>query len=363
MSFDRGSVTVAAFVLPEELPENLLDLFAARKAGTLDSVDAELQQGWVAGRHLLDTDFSGEGVAPGGCYFVALRQAVRKIPASLLNALCKREEFARLAADHKEFLKSREKREIREEIIEKYTKSMPPSLSGIPVVIDPARRRLYAGVTGRTQLDTLLTALYEVLKQEPVQITPEYFMEEFFQLTCADLPLLDSGDTPAAEPQTGRDFLMYLWYYSEKSGKLAIPDYGEFDVMIEGPLVFAGEGADRGSGEAVIKKGDSPLRSAEAKAAVAVGKKLKKAVITFTREEKIWSGTFDADQFTMSSLKLPESEEINDFERFADRMEFLDVFFAALGGYFRLFADAMLDGKAAATAREIREWARNRDGI
>lgn len=363
MAFDRGSLTLAMFSLREDVPDNVLELFAARKAGALDSVDAEPQLGWVAGRHLLDTDFTGEGVAPGGCYYLALRQAVRKIPASLLNALCKREEYARLAAENKEYLKSRDKKEIREEIMEKYLQKMPPALSGIPMVIDPARRRLYVGASSRTQLDLFIEQFYAVLQQEPVQITPEYFMEEFFNLTCSSVPALESGDTRSTEAQIGRDFLMFLWYYSETAGKITVPDYGEFDVMIEGPLVFSGEGSDRGAGEAVIKKGDSPLRSAEAKAAVAVGKKLKKAVITITREEKIWSGTFDADQFVVTSLKLPESEEMNEFERFADRMEFVDIFIAALGGYFKLFAESMLDGKDAATSKSVREWARSRDAI
>ncbi|MCQ2379178.1 MAG: recombination-associated protein RdgC [Victivallaceae bacterium] len=363
MSFDRGSMTLAMFDLPEEVPDNVLDLFAAGKAGTLDSVGQELELGWVAGRHLLDTDFHGEGVAPGGCYYLALRQAVRKVPASLLNALCKREEFARLAAENREFLKSREKREIREEIVEKYSKKMPPSLAGIPLVIDPAHRRLYVGASSRTQLDLFIEQFYGVVKQEPVQLCPEYWMEKLFHSTCANLPILEAGDTPCTDAQTGRDFLMYLWYYSEKSGKLELPDRGEFDLLVEGPLLFAGDGGERGAGEAAIKKGDSPVRSAEAKAAISVGKKLRKATISITRGEQIWNGVFDADQFVFSSFKVPESEEVNDFERFGDRIGFIYDFSLALEGYFRLFVEAMQKDGGAALSREIREWARNRDAI
>ena len=363
MSFDHGSVSLSVFDLPEKLPDDLPQLFAARKAGPLDAVGSEIQLGWVAGRHLLDTDFSGEGVAPGGCCYVALRQAVRKIPASLLNALCKREECALLAAEKRDFLKSREKREIREEITEKYIQKMPPTISGIPVVIDPLRRRLYAGATGRNQIDLIIEKIYEILQQEPVQITPEYFMEKDFNLTCSALPILDLGNSASAGETTGRDFLMYLWYYSEKSGKIEVPDYGEFDIMIEGPLLFAGEGGDRGAGEASIKKGDSPLRSADAKAAIAVGKKLRQAKVTLTNLDRIWSCSFDADLFAFRAMKLPESEEINDFERFADRMEFLHIFTLAIEAYFKKFAEAMLDGKNVETAKAIRDWAKNRDAI
>ena len=55
MPFDRGNITFTIFELPEALPENFIELFAARKAGTLDSVNDEPQIGWVTGHHLLDT--------------------------------------------------------------------------------------------------------------------------------------------------------------------------------------------------------------------------------------------------------------------------------------------------------------------
>ena len=56
---------------------------------------------------------------------------------------------------------------------------------------------------------------------------------------------------------------------------------------------------------------DCPSACAEAKAAISVGKKLKKAKVTLTRGEDIWSGTFDADKFVFSSMNLPEGEELD----------------------------------------------------
>ena len=38
MPFDRGNISFSMFEIPEEIPENIIDLFAAHKAGTLDSV-------------------------------------------------------------------------------------------------------------------------------------------------------------------------------------------------------------------------------------------------------------------------------------------------------------------------------------
>lgn len=363
MPFDRGSFAFTMFDVPGELPENFLELFAAKKAGSLDSVTQEPQIGWVTGHHLLDTAIDEASAQLGGSYFLMLRQAVRKMPASLLNAVCKREEQAYMRANNLEYVSGKVKKQIREEAIEKYILKMPPALSGIPMVYEPHEKLLYVGASSRTQLDLFIEQFYQTTKVEPVQLTPGVLLERLFQSTEASFPVLTIGGRPDPEPVTGRDFLMWLWFYSETVGKLEHPQYGEFDLMIEAPLVFIGDEA-QGSGETTIKKGDSPLRSAEAKAAIAVGKKLKKAKLTLTRANQIWSGTFDADQFAFSSFKLPEGDALtNDDEVFAERVLNLSIFREAISSYFRKFADVMLGMEFPAFEKEIREWAQQRDAI
>ena len=351
------------FELNGELPEDLLELFAAKKAGPLDAVDAEPQFGWVTGHHLLDTTIDEASAQMGGSYFLMLRNAVRKIPASLLNALCRREEQAYMRANNLEYVSSKMKKQIKEEAIEKHIQKMPPALSGIPMVLEPHEKLLYVGASSRTQIELFIDMFYQTLKLEPVQLGPELLLEKLFQTTAANFPRLSIDGRSDDEPVIGRDFLMWLWFYSETVGKLEHPQYGEFDLMIEAPLVFIGDEA-QGSGETTIKKGDSPLRSAEAKAAIAVGKKLKKAKLTLTRANQIWSGTFDADQFAFSSFKLPEGDALtNDDEVFAERVLNLSIFREAISSYFRKFADVMLGMEFPAFEKEIREWAQQRDAI
>ena len=55
MPFERGTLAVTMFSLPESMPENYLELFSQYKAGNLDAVKDEPQVGWVGGRHLLET--------------------------------------------------------------------------------------------------------------------------------------------------------------------------------------------------------------------------------------------------------------------------------------------------------------------
>lgn len=364
MPFDRGNITFTIFELPEALPENFIELFAARKAGTLDSVNEEPQIGWVTGHHLLDTTIDEASAQVGGCCYLALRQAVRKIPGSLLNALCRREEQAYMRANNLEYVSGKLKRQIKEETIEKHIQKMPPSLSGIPFVIEPHRRLMYVGATSQAQIDLFVDNFMQTVGIEPYQLTPELILEKELKRLAVDVPILslEKSVTPT-EAHLGRDFLLYLWYYSESVGELEHPEYGSFDVLIEGPLSFEGDGEDRGSGETVVRKGESPLRSAEAKAALSVGKKLRKAKLSLTRLNQIWSGTFDADKFSFSSFKLPEGEQMNDFEIFAERIENLAVFRDAIVAYVVKFAEAMSKENFENTRKAITEWAEKRESI
>ena len=128
-------------------------------------------------------------------------------------------------------------------------------------------------------------------------------------------------------------------------------------------MSFEGDGEDRGAGETVVRKGESPLRSAEAKAALSVGKKLRKAKLSLTRLNQIWSGTFDADRFSFSSFKLPEGEQMNDGECFAERIENLAIFRDALVAYFLKFAEAMDKSNFEATRKAVCEWASKRESV
>lgn len=366
MPFERGSVTFSMFELNGELPEDLLGLFAAKKAGPLDLVGSEPQVGWVTGHHLLDTTIDEASAQLGGCYYLALRQSVRKMPGSLLNAICKREEQAYMRANELEYVSAKKKKQIREEALEKHLQKMPPSLSGISMVLDLNEKLLFVGATSQSQIDRFIDSFFQTTKLEPLQLTPGLLLERLFQITEASFPVLKIADLPGSGtlPVIGRDFLMWLWFFSETEGKLRHPQYGEFDILIEGALTFADDSDAKGAGEISVKKGASPLRSAEAKAAVAVGKKLKKAKLTLTREKQVWSGVFDADLFTFHSFKLPEGDELtNEDEVFAERVQNLIVFREALMLYFKKFSETMTGLEFPKFEQKIREWARTRDAV
>ena len=363
MPFERGGVTFSIFKLNNAWPEDALESFNAYRAGTLDSVKDDVQVGWTTGRCLLDSNLDENSVIAGSCWYLNLRKAERKIPSSLLNAIIKREELVYMRANDLEFVPSKVKREIKAQAVEQYLMKMPPSIAATPMVYDPAAKLLYLGTGSAKQIEDFIAFFYQTLNLEPLQITPGTLLNEEFGKLETDLPILSLNGEELEDMMPGRDFLTYLWYLSE-SGEAAVThaQYGDFDILVEGPLVFGSGDMAKGSAETSVKKGDLPQQSAEAKAALAVGKKLKKAKVTLTRGEDIWSGTFDADKFIFSSLTLPEGEELEPDSRFGERMQNLLVFNEAWKECFKLYAKNMFDNFEE-TTKKLQDWAANRNSL
>ena len=363
MPFERGSITITTFRLNGTWPEDALANFHAYRAGTLDSVKDDAQVGWTTGRCLLDSNLDENNVIAGGCRYLNLRKAERKIPSSLLNAIIKREEIVYMRANELDFVPGKVKREIKAQAIEQYLMKMPPSIAATPRVYDQAAKLLYLGTGSAKQIEDFIGFFYQTMNLEPIQITPGTMLNDEFGKLETDLPILSLTDQESTDMMPGRDFLTYLWYLSETgAAQISHPQYGEFEILIEGPLVFAADDMAKGSAETAVKKGDLPQQSAEAKAALAVGKKLKKAKVTLTRGEDIWSGTFDADKFVVSSLNLPEGEELDPDSRFAERMQNILVFNEAWTCCFKLYAENMFNNFAE-TSKALKEWAQNRNSL
>ncbi len=357
MSFERGSFALTLFRLPEKLPDDALELFESKAAGKLDDLKDELAVGWVSGRHLLERKINEATATCGGHFYLSLRTAQRKIPASLLNAECRMEELEYMQMNKLLFVPNKVRRQIKKDIEEKRLMQMTPVLSGIPFVIDKTSSMLYLGTSSPTKMDTFLSLFLDTFKMEPVQIGIDDMMFRMFKQDVTGLKPVRFSKNCKAESNPGRDFVTWLWFHcEERGGKLKTKDFGDFELMIEGPITFALSDEAEGSGETVVRKGN-PLRSAEAKAALDVGKKIKKAKFTIARDKEIWSGTIDADLMTFSGLKLPEGEKLDDpGSIFAERVNLLHIFQNVIQEYFRMFASSVRGEKWAKEESEILKW-------
>ena len=365
MPFDHGSIALTICPLSSPLPDDYLKKLAGASAGRLEDVAEEPEIGWVSGRFLLETEISETTSICGDHLYLNLRKAERKIPSSLLNAICRRDELAYMHANQTFSVPRLEKKRIKEDAIKRNLMKMPPVISGTPVVVDRALNVMYIGTASLAQVDLIVSAFVSQLGVEPVPVTINELMIQLFQEGSRALPDISFKNNAAGEKDSkhGRDFLPWLWYFSELTGKeLDVENCGRFQLGIQGPLTFGYSAEAKGAEESVVKKG-CPQLSAEAKAALAVGKKLKKAKIMMARDQDVWTFTFDADKFNFTGLNLPEGEEMDRESYFAERVEYLHIFHKAIEAYFKKFVGDVTGDTRAEVQEDIKKWAEDRESF
>ncbi len=354
MSFESGSISFRMFYVPGSLPEAVHERFADEVLGSIDNLLDEELSGWVGPRHLLDRDINEGSVWPSGFLRLTLCQAQRKIPASLLRAECRMEEMVWMQAEHRDYVNRQQKSEIKQQIIEKLLPQMPPQLKGIDFCYNPKEKVLYASSLSDKQLDAFLINFGKTTQTKLIPIDPVSAAWSEARCRADQWPQWSFAAEQWADCSPGREFLMWLWFMSEaKGGEVELPEGGSFSVLVEGPLLFDQEE----QGETAIRKGE-PMLSAETRAALLSGKKLRRAKLTLARGgEECWTCTLDADTFIFRSIKLPKTEAIDAEGRFQERMEMIDTFRQAFLGLYCTFAKLRDDkAKCKILDTEMKSW-------
>ena len=317
--------------------------------------------GWVSGRHLLDRKITQDNAYMAGYLRLTLVTARKTVPESLLRAECQMEELAEMEARGGTPLKRDARMQIRKSVLDRLLPAMPPTLQGIPVVYDAQADMAYAGAASDKQTDALVLAFREAVGVTLIPATPAAAALRRRKVNLNDLSPTSFSpelDDELAGDSIGQDFLTWLWFFAETRGGPIPTDRGEFGVIIEGPLTFWLEGD--GAYETVVRKG-APLVSAEAKAALLVGKKLKSARVTFARGEELWSVRLDADEFVLRGLSLPKGAPLDAVSRFQERMLLLDIFRDVLLQSFDLFLAERADASVWKKTRAgLHDWVGNR---
>jgi len=364
MPFESGSVSYRIYQLPRELPEPLLDGFVKRVAPPLDTIKDQPVYGWVTGRHLLDRQIDDNNAYLGGYLRLCLLQAERKIPTSLLRAELKQEELVRLAVSGNESISRRERTEMKQEIVDRLLPTMPPQLKGMTFIHRPGDDLLFAETLAEKQVDVFVSYLREAFGFPPQVLTPESLALSLGRtdsrewMPCSFSPEVEADRT---SPMAGHDFMTWLWYQSETRPD-AVPagKEGTAGVLVEGPLTLVMEGG--GAHEISLRKGN-PTQSAEVKACLLAGKKLRKATVTLVRGETTWRMTLDGETLAVRSLKPVAPENNLDFiSRFQDRMQQVEIVSRLLMGLYGAFVEERRSREAwASRVKEMREWVESRN--
>jgi recombination associated protein RdgC len=362
MALERGPFSFRIFKLPSRLSHNILNAFAKNAAPPISTISEEPVKGWVGGRHFLDLPITEENGYTASHLKLTLLIAQKKVPSSLLKAECTMEELLLLKDSKKPFLSRAERSEIKKDVSKRLLQQMPVSLRGISFVLSEDEHTIYADCISMSSADMFKTMFIKTTQIAPVMITPETLAVEEAGVHTKNWQPVDFSpeghkrEDAFDEVSAGREFLTWLWFYSEeRTGIFKSEKYGEIGIMIEGPLVMAGSGAE----EITLRNG-LPIRSPEIKTSLLAGKKLKKAAISLATSEKTkFSFLLEADTFAIRSLKMDENtlKGKNKDDYFHNRIEQIDIFKNIFYELFLSFVSERNDANRwQRTLAEIHKW-------
>ncbi|MFZ4395632.1 MAG: recombination-associated protein RdgC [Kiritimatiellia bacterium] len=366
MGFDRGSVSFRIFYLTKSFDSSLVERFAAHAAPPIETLGREPIQGWVTGRHLLDTRLTEENCIFGGYLNATLMRAERKIPEALLRAHARLEEEVQLRARNATTLPRQVRGEIREAIFERLFPTMPPTLTGLPVVVDFRNDCVLAGAMSDQQIERFSGAFRETTGVLPVALNAETAALKRKRINSRDVSAVSFSPDPEVPPDEnvslGMDFLTWLWWWWEAEGGIfrSGKDGPQYGMILEGPVTFFREG--QGAHEAILRKGN-PFDSREAGIALLGGKRVKRAKFTLANGDNIWSATVDSD-FGFRGVKLPKSEQVDASGQFQERMLHIETFVGVfIGLYDRFLEQRQTPATWKKTVASMREWVAKRSRI
>jgi hypothetical protein len=175
---------------------------------------------------------------------------------------------------------------------------------------------------------------------------------------------MDVLKTLAEKAFWGHEFLTWLWFRAEAGdGEVEVEEYGPVGLWIEDRMVLGSLETD--SKENILKDGDVS-KSAEAAAALGVGKKLEQARFGLIREDREWAFTLNGDTLDLQSVKIPKvlTEEGDDFHatvlvRLGHMRELTDLLDALFAEFARLRVSPEWEREVAPA---VTRWIQGKEG-
>lgn len=154
----------------------------------------------------------------------------------------------------------------------------------------------------------------------------------------------------------GEEFLTWLWFKMENDGGAFDIDGEEVGVVIHDFIAFAPHEADET--EQSLRKG-LPTRSAEARAGLRGGRRLRRARLLVARGEDEWMVTLDGPTMGLSGIKIPpdSGDAASAGERSEARIEaFLEIHDVVFAVYAEFLRDRLRPEYLSSTAEQQATW-------
>lgn len=379
MPFFNGRVTFARFHVsgrrPGQFGPDDLEKLAGHQIGKqrVSSADG-VEVGWIAGDHILDTNFDLAKNIINETLQFAMRIDAQKIPSDLLRAYTAVELAGLAKGNPSGNASSRQKREARATARERLEQEAKDGRylkrKAIPVMWDSASNELFVGTTSLTAVDRLLELFQHTFdrKLEPLNAGTQAFrLAEARQQTRgvddANPATFVPGVTPTelawvpdegSRDFLGNEFLLWLWYILDAvSDTIELADKSEVAIMIARTLALE---CPRGQTGRESIQSDGPTRLPEARRAIQAGKLPRKAGLTLVRHDKQYEITLHAESLAVSSARLPVPESDDERVRMEERVTIFRELVETLDLLYDVFCRVRTGGDWTKELGKIQRW-------
>ena len=350
---------------------NVRDTLSRYAFRSIDDFPEDKSVGWVNIDDMLDTEWRVSPPQKGGYLTFAMRMDMRRIQPAVLKkelrkAIQKEEEENQKTG--KKFISRQRKLELREQVSLRLKSRMVPTPKIIDVIVDDDQPLIYITTTTPKEVETfceLFTRSFgiSVAPLDFFGVAYIAFAEKRHELdVLEDTPFGAGAANSSIMPGIilGRDFLSFLWFFSEKEGGAFTNAEGHgFSLDVLDSVAVTDATGTKISASIGHVWGDN---FSEAKLGIAKGKKVCAAKLRLDAEPDVFTCKMDQTG-ALTSLRLPfvqTPEEGDDPDAvFLERMYLLDKFWKMLDTAYIQFLFARLDADYWKTAvARINLWLR-----
>ena len=357
VSFGRLAVTLpAADLVTGDHLDRLTERVLSPTPGVAPS---ELEAGWSGGDHVLDQDFDHEkNLFDGGSLArFGLRIDTNRVPAELKKAIRGQHERALLADSETGFLSRLEKRELKDlverALHDELSSGKHRSSKQIPVLWDAGRRVMLSAANGNAVIEKLCALWRETFAEDgggairplsagamaadmladrgetrrmedlrPSPFTPPPGGAE------AERPVVPwAAGSPEPLDFLGNEMLLWLWHRCEATDGLApiaLADGSTADLFVAFEGALECECAWGITGKQTLTpspEGIAPVRTPEARQALATGKWPRRAGLLIGEADRLWRFSLQADRWLVSAAQLPAPPDDGSIDSPRDHLE------------------------------------------
>jgi hypothetical protein len=379
MGFLSGRVTCMRFRVSGRQPRGFTMDDLERLAGSaigkqrVQSGDGS-QSGWIAGDHILDTEFDLAKNVVNDTLQVAMRVDEQKVPGDLLRAYYQTELKALAGTNPSGHPSAKQKKQAREYARDRVENEAKDGRylkrKAIQVLWDAPSNELLVGTTSASALDRLVTLFHHTFERKFELLgagRQAFAIAETANRTRAVDDAKLTGFTPGGHVSEtawmpdensrdflGNEFLLWLWFYLEnESDTLKLTDDSEVVMMIARSLTLE---CPRGQSGRESISSDGPSKLPEAHRAIQAGKLPRKMGLTLVRHDAQYELTLQAETLAIGGAKLPPVEGDDERARLDERVTLLRNLLETVDLLYAAFLERRLgDGWPKESAR-IKKW-------